>query len=72
MNNFECTVTGKQYNISGFKSKVGPDGTVRYYKSGPGWEELRSDDGHPLRRLHSEQVPLLGIKTDTVSKFSVV
>lgn len=67
MNNFECPITKKQFHISAYKTRV-EGGKARYYRSGPGWEELMSSEGVPLVKLHLAEVPLVGIKTGDGSK----
>lgn len=62
MNNFECPVTKKQFEISAYKTRV-DNGIAKYYKSGPGWEQLLGPAGQPLVKLHLAEVPLLAVKT---------
>lgn len=67
INNFEDPISKKQFYISAYKTKV-EGGRPRYYRSGPGWEELKSVEGVPLVKLHLAEVPLIGIKTGDGSK----
>lgn len=59
---FECTGTGKRYALLGYKTKI-VNGVPKYFRSGPGWEELKSPDGFPYKKIDPETIHLTAIKT---------
>lgn len=66
--NFKCPVSGKEFFISDWKSKM-ENGQMAYYERRSGWYPLvNPENGTLLAKIEPKEVHITSVKTDTASR----
>lgn len=68
--NFICPVTGKEFFIDTWKSKINSQTKqIEYFQTGNGWRTLvNPENGVPLVKSEEAQIQMTSVKTETASR----